>query len=74
MAWEIPSAIRLEADKEVTDKLETFCLIGKLILKRILNKQDVKCITSGTWECKKDYLVSEIEENTFMFSFQDRDD
>lgn len=68
------SAIKLEPDEGVTSRVVDSCLIGKIILDRPLEKRDVKCIASGQWKCKKDFTVSYIDRNMFMFSFQDKED
>ncbi|KAL3517694.1 hypothetical protein ACH5RR_020283 [Cinchona calisaya] len=66
--------INLEPDKDITPRVVNSCLIGKIILDRPLDIYEVKCIASLQWKCKEDFTVSYVDRNTFMFSFQDKED
>ncbi|KAK6164465.1 hypothetical protein DH2020_001329 [Rehmannia glutinosa] len=68
------SAIKLEADKEVSKIYENHCLIGKILLLRPVDQTLVKNFTQEEWKCKRGLTVSTISRNMFMFIFQDKED
>ncbi|KAL2540680.1 Uncharacterized protein Adt_01658 [Abeliophyllum distichum] len=67
-------SINLKADEEITKKIESNCLIGKIMLHKPLDKNLVESIAKKEWRCKNDFSVACITRNVFMFSFKSIED
>ncbi|CAA2970308.1 Endonuclease exonuclease phosphatase [Olea europaea subsp. europaea] len=67
-------SINLKADEEITKKIESICLIGKIMLHKPLDRNLVESIAKKEWKCKNDFSVSCITHNIFMFSFKSKED
>lgn len=69
------SGMELKPNEEINSRAERLCLIGKFVCGNLSFKESyVKSVTFIEWRCKKDYEVSHIKSNLFMFSFQSTED
>ncbi|CAI9107648.1 OLC1v1007055C1 [Oldenlandia corymbosa var. corymbosa] len=70
------SPIQLQPNRELSSRVASTCLIGKIIRDYPLHGPEVKSFAEQLWKCKKDFSVFEIKQkqNTFVFCFQERQD
>ncbi|KAH7839409.1 hypothetical protein Vadar_003785 [Vaccinium darrowii] len=60
----------LEEVAESEEDFSDFCLLGKILSQRNLNKQGVSNIINLAWKTKESFSISPWKDNTYLFRFK----
>jgi hypothetical protein len=63
-----------EGDVAVGREVGTRCLVGKLWIERIANKEAFKTVLSRIWCLARSMVLKELQDNLWLFEFDEEDD
>ncbi|KAI8021569.1 hypothetical protein LOK49_LG03G01640 [Camellia lanceoleosa] len=67
-------SISLADSDEISEAVSHWCLIGKILAPKQINKQAVSTIIHGAWKARASFSVSPWNDNLFLFHFDDVED
>ncbi|KAI8021294.1 hypothetical protein LOK49_LG03G01215 [Camellia lanceoleosa] len=67
-------SISLEDGTEAVEDVSHWCLVGKILSPKQLNKQAVSTIIHGAWKARAFFSISPWNDNMYLFTFDEEED